>query len=88
MTKKVPSPCIGVCKFKDAGHCIACAQTKRQKKMFKKLKSRKKRLKHLSVLLEQQDTLGGRPKWARIYRRLCARKGIECPLETIARKGL
>ena len=85
MTKKVPSPCIGVCKFKGAGHCIACGQTKPQKKTFKSLKSRKKRLKHLGALLEQQEALGGRPKWNRIYRRLCTRKGIECPLDIITR---
>lgn len=85
MTKTVPSPCIGVCKFKDENHCIACGQTKKQKKRFKSLKSRKKRLKHLTVLLQQQEALGGRPKWARVYRRLCARKGAECPLDVIAR---
>ena len=37
---KVPSPCIDVCKFRRAGHCIGCSMTKPQKKLFKALKKR------------------------------------------------
>ena len=28
MAKKLPSPCIDVCKFRRAGHCIGCSMTK------------------------------------------------------------
>lgn len=83
MAKKVPSPCIGICKFKDDGHCIGCGQTKKQKKKFKSLGTRKKRLKHLQMLLEQQLDLGGRPKWQRLYRHRCAKKGVACPLDSL-----
>ena len=38
MSKKTPSPCIDVCKFRREGHCIGCSMTKAQKSMFKKLK--------------------------------------------------
>ena len=35
---KIPSPCIGVCKFKRGDHCIGCSMNKDQKKIFKSLK--------------------------------------------------
>ncbi len=84
MAKKVPSPCIGICKFRDEGHCIGCGQTKKQKKTFKTLRSKKKRQKHLKALLNQQRRLGGRPRWERVYRRRCAKKGVDCPLDTMS----
>ncbi|MEM6670690.1 MAG: DUF1289 domain-containing protein, partial [Pseudomonadota bacterium] len=28
MSEKLPSPCIDVCKFRRAGHCIGCSMTK------------------------------------------------------------
>ncbi|MEM7463357.1 MAG: DUF1289 domain-containing protein, partial [Pseudomonadota bacterium] len=41
MSKKIPSPCVDVCKYKRQGHCIACSMTKAQKSQFKKLKNDK-----------------------------------------------
>ena len=38
MAKKLPSPCMNVCKYKLKGHCIACSMTKPQKSLFKQLK--------------------------------------------------
>ena len=35
---KIPSPCIGVCKFRREGHCIGCSMTKAQKKLAKSIK--------------------------------------------------
>ncbi len=84
MAKKVPSPCIGICKFKVEGHCIGCGQTKKQKKKFKSLRSKKKREKLLRTVLGQQRLIGGRLRWERVYRRRCAKKGMPCPLDSMA----
>ncbi|MEM7776709.1 MAG: DUF1289 domain-containing protein [Pseudomonadota bacterium] len=81
MPKKVPSPCIDVCKFKRKGHCIGCGMSKKQKKAFKSLSSRKKKLAFLRDLMVQQDELGGFPVWPRAYRKRCAKKGRPCPLD-------
>ena len=35
---KIPSPCIGVCKYKREGHCIGCSMTEDQKKQQKLMK--------------------------------------------------
>ena len=76
---KVPSPCIDVCKFKN-GHCIGCGMTKKQKKKFKRMKKKSKRgfIEHLRV---QQLEVGLKANWERAYRRRCAKKGVDCPLD-------
>ena len=83
MGEKIPSPCVDVCKFKRAGHCIACGMTKKQKKSFKKLDNRKKKLKFLLLLMKQQDDQGGFPMWPRAYRKRCRKKGVDCPLDAL-----
>ncbi len=80
MGEKLPSPCIGVCKFRRAGHCIGCPMTKQQKKKFKKLDGKKKRLKFVAALREQQDELGKYRHWLIAYDRKCRKKGIETPV--------
>ncbi|MEO1001367.1 MAG: DUF1289 domain-containing protein [Pseudomonadota bacterium] len=79
---KLPSPCIDVCKYRMRGHCIACSMTKAQKKAFKKIDGGKKRRAFVEMLIAQQEMLGGRFKgWAGAYRRKCAKKAVECPLD-------
>ncbi|MEO1775680.1 MAG: DUF1289 domain-containing protein [Pseudomonadota bacterium] len=79
---KVPSPCIDVCKFKLQGHCIGCGMTKKAKKAFKKLDGKKARRAFLSDLLAVQDRMGVKTRgWAKGYRKRCAKKGVDCPLD-------
>lgn len=79
---KVPSPCIDVCKFKNAGHCIGCGMTKKQK--FKRLDGKKAKRAFIGALRVQQSEVGIRANWERAYRRRCAKKGVECPLDRAA----
>jgi len=83
MGGKVPSPCIDVCKFKRQGHCIGCGMSKAQKKSFKKLDGRKKKLAFLEDLMAQQAELGGYPMWPRAYRKVCRKKEVDCPLDEL-----
>ena len=55
MSKKLPSPCIDVCKFRRGGHCIGCSMTKAQKKMFKALKKPEHQEAFVEMLVHQQN---------------------------------
>ena len=66
---KVPSPCIGVCKFKNGGYCIGCGMRKKQKKKFKRLDGRKAKLAFIAALRLQQLDIGLKTNWERAYRR-------------------
>ena len=81
---KVPSPCIDVCKFKNAGHCIGCGMTKKQRKTFKHLDGKKAKRKFIAALPAQQAQIGLKSNWERAYRRRCAKKGVDCPLDRSA----
>lgn len=81
MSAKIPSPCIKVCQFKRDGHCIGCGLQKCQKKSFKKLDGKKKKLKFIRKLMKQQDELGGYPMWPRAWRKRCRKKNTTCPLD-------
>jgi len=74
---KTPSPCIGVCKFKRAGHCIGCSMTKDQKSMFKRLKKDRYRDAFVLMLVAQQQKLGKYTHWARVYAKKCAKKNVK-----------
>ncbi|MEO0763400.1 MAG: DUF1289 domain-containing protein [Pseudomonadota bacterium] len=80
---KIPSPCIDVCKHKmRGGHCIGCSMTKAQKSDWKRLDGKKEKRAFIAMLVAQQAYLGGKFKgWAIAYRRLCAKKGVACPLD-------
>ena len=80
LSEKLPSPCIGVCRYRDKGHCIACSMTKLQKKAFKRVDGRKGRVRFLRMLIAQQALIGRYTTWARVYRRKCAKKGVEAPI--------
>ena len=54
--------------------------TKKQKKLFKGLKSEKKRVKFISDLVDQQKTLGRHEYWRKLYNRKCAKKGVRPPV--------
>lgn len=77
---KLPSPCIGVCKFKREGHCLGCSMTKDQKSMFKKLKKEKHQQAFLDMLVHQQSDLGKYSHWPVAYRKRCAKKGVKAPV--------
>ncbi|MEL6314795.1 MAG: DUF1289 domain-containing protein [Pseudomonadota bacterium] len=79
MSKKLPSPCVDVCKYKRQGHCIACSMTKTQKKLFKSLKKEEHRAAFLEMLIAQQLYMGKYPAWPDMYARRCAKKGVSVP---------
>ena len=66
---KIPSPCIGVCKYKRDNHCIGCSMNKDQKKMFKSLKKARMKQAFIKMLCAQQETLGGYGHWEKAYDR-------------------
>jgi len=78
---KVPSPCIDVCKFNAAGHCVGCGMTKKQRKKFKRLDGKKAKRRFIGDLLAQQAKVGLKANWARVYRRRCEKKGVDCPID-------
>jgi len=82
---KVPNPCIDVCKYKiKGGHCIGCGMTKPDKKRFKTLSGGKEKRAFLAGLLRQQARLGrGFAGWRTAYRRKCAKKAIDCPIDAL-----
>lgn len=80
MGDKLPSPCIDVCKFKRAGHCIGCSMTKPQKKTFKKLGGKKERRRFIEALYAQQQEMGRYRHWAIAYAKKCKKKGVESPV--------
>ena len=84
MSKKLPSPCVDVCKYKRAGHCIACSMTKPQKSMFKKLKNDKHRLAFVELLVAQQERMGKFHAWPGMYAKRCKKKGVKVPVSKAA----
>ena len=74
---KTPSPCIDVCKYKRAGHCIACSMTKAQKSLFKELKKDKHREAFIEMLIAQQARLGKYSHWAPKYLEKCRKKKVK-----------
>lgn len=80
---KAPSPCIGVCKFRDDGHCIGCRMTKPEKKRFKRLKGKSGRKPFFAMLRERLVERERYAYWSRMYRRRCARKEAACVLDKL-----
>ncbi len=80
MSKKPPSPCIDVCKYRNRGHCIACSMTKLQKARFKSLKKKGERADFIDFVIAQQRILGKYRAWPTVYARKCAKKGVESPV--------
>jgi len=79
MSKKLPSPCVDVCKYKREGHCIACSMTKAQKSLFKQLKKDTHREAFVEMLIAQQHRMGKFDAWPEMYRKRCAKKGAKLP---------
>nr|WP_325252526.1 DUF1289 domain-containing protein [Amylibacter sp.] len=77
---KTPSPCIDVCKFKRAGHCIGCSMTKTQKSLYKGLKKPKHQHAFVEMLVSQQGQMGKYSHWADAYSAKCRKKGLKNPL--------
>ncbi|BDA86100.1 hypothetical protein Sa4125_36420 [Aureimonas sp. SA4125] len=80
---KAPSPCIDVCKFRDAGRCVGCAMTKPEKKAFKRIGRKSKKQAFFLMLEERLVTMGKLGYWTRMYRRKCERKDASCPLDRL-----
>lgn len=74
---KTPKPCIGVCKFKRAGHCIGCSMTKDQKALSKKIKKDKHMEAFVALVVAQQDQMGRYGHWTRAYLKRCDKKGVK-----------
>lgn len=85
MSKKIPSPCVDVCKYKRQGHCIACSMTKAQKAMAERIRDEAEMAGFLAELRAQQKALGDRFwAWESGYRAKCARRGAPCPLDALS----
>lgn len=84
---RAPSPCIDVCKFRDAGQCVGCRMTKPEKRAFKRLKGKTARRAFFEALGGRLRAAGRFDYWARMYRRKCARKEAECPLDRMEAPG-
>lgn len=84
--KSVPSPCIGVCKFRRGAHCIGCSMTKPQKKIFKSLKKPELQMAFVTMLVHQQGDLGRYGHWRGAYLKKLRKKGrpVPPPLDEIA----
>lgn len=80
MPNKPPSPCVGVCKFKRAGHCVGCSMTKDQKAAYKKLKKAAHRRAFIALVAAQQTMMGGFGHWDRLYDKKCRKKGLANPV--------
>lgn len=76
---KLPSPCIGVCKFRREGHCIGCSMTRDQKSLFKTLKKGRHKRAFVAMLLGQQAVMGRYAHWQAEYRRRCENRGADTP---------
>ena len=79
---KIPSPCIGVCKYKRGDQCIGCSMNKDQKKIFKSLKKARMKQAFIKMLCAQQETLGGYGHWEKAYDRKCRKETPEPMAET------
>lgn len=77
---KLPSPCISVCKFKRAGHCIGCSMTKAQKSAFKSLKKNVHREAFVALVIAQQAVLGSYTHWQPTYEKRCRKKHVSLAL--------
>ena len=71
---KIPSPCIGVCKYKRGDHCIGCSMNKDQKKIFKSLKKARMQQAFIKMLCAQQEAFGGYGHWEKAYDRKCRKR--------------
>ena len=77
MSHKIPSPCIDVCKFRRAGHCLGCSMTKPQKKLFKTIKKRESREAFIQLLVCQQRQMGRYSHWAPAYLKKLKKKNAK-----------
>lgn len=84
MSKKTPSPCIDVCKFRREGHCIGCSMTKDQKKLFKSIKRPNQQEAFVKLLVGQQEAMGRYKHWAPAYLKKLRKKKAKVDI-TLAR---
>lgn len=77
---KIPTPCIGICKFRREDHCVGCSMTRAQKSIFKTLKKDKQRSGFIQLVVAQQEKMGKFGHWERIYARKCRKKDVPNPV--------
>ncbi|MEM7176124.1 MAG: DUF1289 domain-containing protein [Pseudomonadota bacterium] len=83
MGKRIPSPCIDVCKFRRGGHCIGCSMTNAQKKLFKAIKEPKHQEAFLQLLVHQQSSMGRYTHWTIAYAKKLKKKGVKVSVQFI-----
>jgi hypothetical protein len=89
---KLPSPCIGVCKFRRPGpagdHCIGCSMTKVQKKLGKKAAKggSDQSAGFVALVVAQQEQMGRYGHWRPAYLKRCLKKGVAAP-KSLRRAG-
>ena len=79
---KIPSPCIGVCKYKRDDHCIGCSMNRDQKKIYKSLKKARMKQAFIKMLCGQQQALGGYGHWEKAYTLKCQKDTSKRVFET------
>lgn len=82
---RAPSPCVGVCKFRDEGRCVGCAMTVPEKKAARRMRGKSEKRPFLRALVATLRSRGRLDYWSRMYRRKCERKGVDCPLDKMDR---
>ncbi len=61
--------------------CIGCGRTKKDEKAWKRAETAEEKLELLQQCLQKTEDLGTRRFWEAEYRRKCAKKGLDCPLD-------
>ena len=84
--RDAPSPCIDICKYRDAGRCIGCGMTKPEKKSFKRLDGKAEKKAFFRQLVLRLGAMRRYDRWAHVYRRKCDRKDIPCPLDRLEKR--
>ena len=79
---KIPSPCIGVCKYKRGDHRISCSMNKEQKKIFKSLKKALIKQAFITMLCAKQESLGGYSHWEKAYNSKCRQGTLQLMVKT------
>ena len=81
-----PYPCIGVCKYGSGGMCRGCTMTRAEKKSSKRLLGKGQKKAFFTMLAGRLVAQERYPKWAKAYRKRCAKRGLPCVLDKLEPK--
>ena len=81
--RHAPSPCIGVCRFKDGERCIGCTMTRDSKRLFATLREKGDKKRFLARLVARLHKRGKLARWEARYRAKCLKRGVPCPLDRL-----